>query len=344
MIGRYGRAQTAIALVGVVFAGLLTIWGPVAPSKANDLVSFRVGTGGSGGTYFPLGRAIAEGISSQSLGSDCLGRDCPPSLLTVAQTSNGSVANIAALAEGRLEGGFAQANIVHWAHTATGLFEGAEPVEDLRAIANLYPEAMHLVTAIDAGITRLREIEGHRISMDEPGSGTLVDARYLLEFFEVDESRFDAQYMKADLALDRMADDLLDGFFAVAGPPLRSLVDADTLHPGDYRIVPISGPPVERLTAAYPFYTAMTIPSGTYPDHPAVETIGIGAQFVTHARLPDDVIYEVTRLLWSEVTGDMLEDRHRMGAAIDIGTATDGLSIPLHPGAARFYRERGIID
>lgn len=344
MAGRYGRIHAAIAVTGGLCAASIAIVEPVAPTAANDVVSFRIGTGGNGGTYFPIGRAIAEGISGQSLAHACEGRDCPPSLLAVAQTSNGSVANIEALADGSLEGGFAQANIVHWAYTGTALFEEQEPVPDLRAIANLYPEAMHLVTDVESGITNLSEIDDHRISLDEPGSGTLVDARYLLEAFEVDEDSFDAQYMKADLALARMADGHLDGFFAVAGPPLRSLNQSDLLQPGDYRIVPIGGPSARQLLAAHPFYTAVTIPGGTYPDHPSVETIGIGAQFVTHARLPNDVVYEITRLLWSEATRTLLENGHRMGHAIDIATATDGLSIPLHPGAARFYREIGLLD
>ncbi|WP_366656425.1 TAXI family TRAP transporter solute-binding subunit [Fodinicurvata sp. EGI_FJ10296] len=340
MAGRFGRFVAAIAVICAPLAGALT----VADSAANDLVSFRIGTGGSGGTYFPIGRSMAEGISSLSMSSACDGRDCPPSILAVAQTSNGSVANIESLAEGGLEGGFAQANIVHWAHTGTGMFDGEQPHGDLRAIANLYPEAMHLVTAAEAGITGLAGIEDHRISLDEPGSGTLVDAQYLLAAFEITDDMFNAEYMKADLALERMAADLLDGFFAVAGPPLRSLIASDTLRPGDYRIVPIDGAPARRLLADHPFYTALTIPGGTYPDHPSVETVGIGAQFITHARLPDDIVYEVTRLLWAEETQRRLSAGHRMGGNINLSSALEGLSIPLHPGAARFYREHGLID
>jgi uncharacterized protein len=317
---------------------------PATDGSAQSLNSFRVGTGGHGGTYYPIGRSIGEGVSKQSMSNECSGDDCPPRILLIAQTSNGSVANLAALMDGSLEGGFAQANIVHWSYTGTGLFHDQDPQMDIRAIANLYPESVHLIASTDSSILKFHDIRGHRVSLDEPGSGTLVDTGYLLEAFGISNSDFRTEYMKPDLAIERVKEGTLDAFFAVAGAPIRALESSDLLQSGDFRIVDIAGPEITALLSQHPFYTKMSIPEDTYIGHPRVETVGVGAQFVTHARIPDDIIYEITRLLWSDQTRVLLDSGHGLGQAVRFESALDGLSIPLHPGAARYYREQGLID
>jgi uncharacterized protein len=121
---------------------------------------FRIGTGGTAGTYYPVGGLIANAVSN------------PPQLVLTAQASNGSVANVNAITSGALESGFTQADVAYWAYSGTGLFEGKGKMADLRLLANLYPESIHLVAAKSASIKSVTDLKGKRVSMDEPGSGT----------------------------------------------------------------------------------------------------------------------------------------------------------------------------
>ena len=135
---------------------------------------FRIGTGGTGGTYYPVGGIIANAISSDKL-----------NLSAVA--SNGSVANVNAIVGGSLESGFAQADVATWAYTGTGIYQGRGKIEELRAVANLYPESVHVVVKKGLNIKSIADLKGKRVSLDEPGSGTLVNAKAILAAFGISE-------------------------------------------------------------------------------------------------------------------------------------------------------------
>src|SRR4028119_706125 len=143
---------------------------------------FRIGTGGTAGTYYPVGGLIANAVSN------------PPQLVLTAQASNGSVANVNSIASGGLESGFTQADVAYWAYTGTGLFEGKGKIEDLRLLANLYPESIHLVAAKSANVKSVADLKGKRVSLDEPGSGTLVDARIILPGWGTQDSAVKADF------------------------------------------------------------------------------------------------------------------------------------------------------
>jgi len=184
----------ATAVLGLAFAG-------VAAAQAPTF--FRIGTGGTAGTYFPIGGLIANAIS----GSEGKG---VPGLVSTAVASNGSVANINAVQAGSSESGFTQSDVAYWAYTGTGLYEGKGKVEDLRLIATLYPETIHLVARKGANIKSVADLKGKRVSLDEPGSGTLVDARLVLTAFGLTEKDVHAEYLKPGPAGDRLRDGALD--------------------------------------------------------------------------------------------------------------------------------------
>src|SRR5918994_997382 len=191
------RALLAAALVvlcGAATTGLAT---------AQEMQFFRIGTGGVAGTYYPIGGLIADIISHPPGARPCdKGGSCGvPGLVAIAQSSNGAVANVDAIASGALESGFAQSDVAYWAYTGTGIYEGHGKVENLRAITNLYPESVHIVARKDAGIGSVRDLEGKRVSLDEPGSGTLVDARLILEAFGLSEDDLSPSYVKSSRAI-----------------------------------------------------------------------------------------------------------------------------------------------
>ncbi|QDL94547.1 TAXI family TRAP transporter solute-binding subunit (plasmid) [Paroceanicella profunda] len=305
---------------------------------------FRIGTGGTAGTYYPIGGLIANAISNPPGSRPCAeGGSCGvEGLIATALAANGSVANVNAIGAGTLESGFSQSDVATWAQTGTGIWEGRPPVEKLRAIANLYPESIHLVAAAGAGIKSVADLKGKRVSLDEPGSGTLVDARIILGAYGLSEDDIDAAFLKPDQAADRMRDGAMDAFFFVGGFPAGAI--AELASQADVTLVPISGAEAEGITSKYTFFASQTVPGGTYEGVPEdTQTLAVGAQWVTSADQPEELIYEITKALWNANTRKLLDNGHSKGKEITEATALDGVGIPLHPGAERFYKEAGLL-
>jgi len=290
---------------------------------------FRIGTGGTAGTYYPVGGIIANAVSN------------PPALILTAQASNGSVANVNSIVSGSLESGFSQADVAFWAYTGTGLFEGKGKVEDLRLLANLYPESIHLVAARSAGIKSVADLKGKRVSLDEPGSGTLVDARIILAGWGIKESDIKPEFLKPNQAAEKMRDGSVDAFFFVGGYPTSAVTELAATGTG-IDLVPVDGPQAEAIRKQYGFFAADEIPANAYKGVAATKTLAVGAQWVTSAKVPDAVVYEVVKGLWSDKTRAALDAGHAKGKSIRKETALAGAGIPVHPGALKFYKEAGL--
>ncbi|HEX6141473.1 MAG TPA: TAXI family TRAP transporter solute-binding subunit [Geminicoccaceae bacterium] len=328
----------------IVSVALLALLGAAPVGLAQEMTFFRIGTGGVAGTYYPIGGLIADIISSPPGARPCdKGGSCGvPGLVAIAQSSNGSVANVNAIKSGELESGFVQSDVAYWAYTGTGIFEDQGKVENLRAIANLYPESIHIVAREGAEIESVRDLAGKRVSLDEPGSGTLVDARIILEAFGLSEDDLQAQYIKPSPAVSMTGDAQLDAFFIVAGYPTASVVELASGVGAD--LVPIDGPEVDALLERYQFFAKDLIPAGTYEGIDATPTVSVGAQWVVGAEVDEELVYGITKALWHENARNLLDNGHAKGQAITLETALDGIGIPLHPGAERYYREVGLLD
>ncbi len=328
----------------LIFSALVAM-GLVAGSsvQAQEPQFFRIGTGGTAGTYYPIGGLIANAISNPPGSRPCEdGGSCGvPGLIATALSANGSVANVNAIAGGTLESGFSQSDVATWAQTGTGIWQDREAVTKLRAIANLYPETIHLVASAESGIKSVADLAGKRVSLDEPGSGTLVDARIILEAYGLSEEDVEAAFLKPDQAAERMRDGAMDAFFFVGGFPAGAI--AELASQEDITLVPISGSEAEGVIGKYTFFAENTVPGGTYEGvDEDTTTLSVGAQWITSADQPDDLIYNVTAALWNDNTRKLLDAGHQKGKQITLETALDGVGIPLHPGAARFYEEKGM--
>jgi TRAP transporter TAXI family solute receptor len=261
--------------------------------------------------------------------------------VATAVSSNGSVANINAIQSGSLESGFTQSDVAYWAHTGTGLYDGKGKVEDLRLIATLYPETIHLVARKDAGIKSVADLKGKRVSIDEPGSGTIVDARIVLEAYGLSESDVKAEHLKPGPAGERLKDGALDAYFFVGGYPTGAISELATSN--GISLVPISGPEAEKIREKYNFFSKDTVPADTYKDVGQTETLAVAAQWVTSAKQPDELVYNITKTLFNDASRQALDAGHAKGKLIKLDTATTSLGIPLHPGAERFYKEAGVL-
>ena len=312
-------------------------------AAAQDMAFFRIGTGGTAGTYYPIGGLLANAISAPPGSRACEdGGACGvPGLVASALAANGSVANVNAIEGGTLESGFAQGDVATWAQTGTGIWEGKPAAEKLRAIANLYPESIHLIASEGSGIKSVADLKGKRVSLDEPGSGTLVDAQIILGAAGLTEKDITPEYLKPDQAADRMKDGAMDAFFFVGGYPAGAIAELASQH--KVVVVPIDGD-VAAKVLENKFFAKDTVPAGTYEGNDAdVETIAVGAQWVTSADQPEELIYGITKALWNDNTRKQLDAGHAKGKQITKEHALDGIGIPLHPGAERFYKEEGLL-
>jgi TRAP transporter TAXI family solute receptor len=317
------------------FAGAVALaLGGAGIALAQAPAFFRIGTGGTAGTYYPIGGLIANAIS----GSDGKG---VAGVVATAVASNGSVANVNAIGGGASESGFSQSDVAYWAYTGTGLFEGRPKVQDLRVIATLYPETVHLVARKDANIKTVADLKGKRVSVDEPGSGTIVDARLILGAFGLTEKDIKAEYLKPGPASERLKDGGLDAYFFVGGYPTGAVSELATSTA--ISLVPITGPEIDKLLSQYQFFAKDTVPAEVYRGVAETQTISVNAQWVTSAKQPEDLVYRITKALWSDETRKLLDGGHAKGKQIRLETATTGLGIPLHPGAEKFYREAGVL-
>ena len=327
-----------------VLAGALAAAGTVATAaQAQDIAFFRILTGGTVGTYFPIGGLIANAISNPPGSRPCNdGGSCGvPGLVATSVASNGSVANAAAIGNGSAQSGFVQSDVAYWAYSGTGIYAGRPRIEGLRAIANLYPESFHLVARKGAGIKSVADLRGKRVSLDEPGSGTLVDARLILQAYGLAEKDIKPEYFRAQQVADNLKEGTIDAFFNVSGWPQSSV--AELAATVGIELVPIAGPEADRLVKQYSFFGTDEIPDGAYKGVEGVKTISVHALWVTSAKQTDDLIYKVTSALWNPNTRKLLDSGHAKGRDIRIETALAGLGIPLHPGAEKFYREKNLL-
>jgi hypothetical protein len=299
-----------------------------APAQAQQF--FRIGTGGTAGTYYPVGGMIANAVSQ------------PGKIVATAQASNGSVANVNGISGGTLESGFSQADVATWAQKGTGMYEGKPNVPGLRLIANLYPESVHIVARKGLGVKSPADLKGKRVALDEPGSGTLINARVILAAYGVQEADIKAEYIKPNQAGDKMKDGSLDAFFFTGGAPAGAIAELAASGAG-IELVPIDGPQAEGLRIASPFFAPDTIPADTYKGVGAVKTLAVGAQWVTSDKADAGVVYEITKALFGDAAQKALAAGHAKGKYITKENAVKGAGIPFHPGAEKFYREAGLI-
>ncbi|AKI02798.1 TRAP transporter solute receptor, TAXI family [Hoeflea sp. IMCC20628] len=330
------RAVGALAIT----VGLATA---TASVRAQEINYFSIGTGGVGGTYFPLAGAIANAISNPPGSRPCdEGGSCGvPGLVAVAQSSHGSGANVVAIVSGALNSGFSQADVAYWAYSGTGRFEGQEPMRDLRVIAALYPEHVHLVASKASGIASVADLKGKRVSLDKTDSGTYPDAVLILEAFGLTEADITVENLQPEAASEALRDGRLDALFFVSGYPARAV--GELAASAEIVLIPIVGPEVDKMLLEHSFFTKDKIPDAAYRNVKGVETVAVGAQWLTSLEQNEDLIYGITEALWNDTARQLLDVGHAKGTSVTRQTALDGIAIPLHPGAERFYREAGMI-
>lgn len=341
-----GRWGMVLAVAGILcltesFLPAMAEEGNGKTGRGAEVRFIRIGTGPTGGTYFPVGGLIANAISNPPGSRPCdRGGSCGvPGLIAVAQSTNGSVENIDGLNRGDLDFALVQADVAFWAQSGTGLYKGKGAVTELRAVARLYPESVHLAVRMDSGISSVAGLKGKRVGVGEEGSGTLVGSRTILEAFGVGVGDIKPIYKKPGEDADDLVAGSLDAMFFVSGAPTQLI--SRLMDSGRARLLPIDGPAAKRLTARYPFFSVGEIPADVYAGMGGkpLSTLTVGALMVTTSRMPADFVEAITRAMWHPSHRALYSKGHPRAASMSPGVAREGLGIPLHEGAQKVYSE-----
>jgi TRAP transporter TAXI family solute receptor len=322
-----------LAVLGAVTAIAVLASGAAADTPR---ISFQIATGSSAGVYFPVGEAIAGLISHPPGVNRCEAANVcgPAGLIATARTSEGTMQNLLSVNDGDIDSGLAQSDVVAAAARGDGPFKSKGKQSHVRVIASLFNEEVHLIAADKANIKSVADLKGKRVSLDLAGSGIGVTAREILLAYHVPESRLKlvATDMPGSIALIKQGK--LDAFFAVGGAPISGLGELLASHV--IKLVPIAGPPRDRLVKAEPSLSLSTI---TYPGQAAVATVSARATWIVRDSAPDNLVYGITRALFNPANRDALMASHPSAREIGLSTAALMPPAPLHPGAARFYAE-----
>ena len=319
--------KRAFLVVSVVLALSLVLAGA---SIAQQKKFFVISTGGTGGTYYPLGGILAQALSQ-----------AVPEVVVTSQAGNASVANCNLIRDKQVESAFVQSNVAYNAFNGLEQFK-EKPVKNLRFIASLYPETIQIVARADSGIKTVKDIKGKRLVPGDRGSGTEVDALNVLGAYGYTYKDFSSvDWLSFSGGAQRLQDKQADVTFTTAGWPTAAITELAIST--NIVLVPIDEAKIKDLTKKFPFYARIVIPKGTYKGQEKdVATITTMAQWVVGAEVPDDVVYKLTKALWESGAKKMAE-AHAQGKNVQPKTALAGMSIPLHPGAEKFYKEAGLI-
>lgn len=315
-----------------------------APIQAQEMKFFKIASGSAGGTYFPMAGILANAISNPPGSRPCeKGGACGvPGLVAIAMSANGSVANVNSIQSGAVESGFVQSDVAYWAYTGTGVFEGKAPMKKLRVIANLFPEHIHVVVRKDSPFKLVTDLKGKRIGIGLQASGAKVGAVLILEAHGMLENKdYHAEYLNSQQSIDRMRDNQLESMITVTGYPQAAISElASIIGAG---LLPIADAERNKVRKVAPFYANGIIPAGTYEGISSdTQTLTVGAQWLVSAEVDDDLVYEITKVLWNKNSRKLFDNGHAKGKAVQLDSALDAVGIPMHPGAARFYKEQGM--
>lgn len=314
-----------LIILAFVFVATLPI-GSISSAAEKQEVTIYTGSG-PGSVYFAIGSMLAKVINQKS-----------QILAAKGVTSGASVANVRAIAKGEAQVAIAQNDVVYYAIKGIAQFEG-KPVKNLKAVATLYPEPLQLVVRADSGIKKLEDLVGKRVVVGAAGSGCAQTAERVLKAAGIWD-KINKIYQTFEEAAQSLVLGQVDAEFTIIGYPAPAIEMIAVNVP--VRLISIPDALVKKLhEEGYPFYVKVTIPKGTYKGmEEDAETIAVKATLVVDEKLPEDAVYEIAKVLYTSI--DDLATAHQLAKQIKISEAFEGLTAPLHPGAIKFFEEKGV--
>lgn len=292
---------------------------------SGSAAKMTMGTGGTSGTYYAFGGVLGQYIKNNA-GID-----------VVVVSTDGSKANIESIAAGDYQLGTVQSDVMSYAWSGTRSFESGK-VDSFRVVAGLYAEAVQLVT-MDPTIQTVADLKGKSVSIGAPNSGVYFNAVDVLAAAGLTVDDINAQYQSFADSTDALKDGKIDAAFIVAGAPTAAITELCTTN--DAFLVPIDGDIAAKLMADSPFYTAYTVPAGTYAGQDTdVQTVTVKATLIVSANADEEQVYNLTKAIFDNAAAIAAENGK--GAELSVENATTGMTAPFHPGAAKYFAEQGV--
>ncbi|ASR91320.1 C4-dicarboxylate ABC transporter substrate-binding protein [Alcaligenes faecalis] len=318
----------ALSTTAAMCAMLLS---PLPASAQQKFVS--IGTGGVTGVYYAAGGAICR-LVNKDRGTD--GVRCS------VESTGGSVFNVNTIKAGELDLGVVQSDVGYNAYNGEGQFKDGGAYKKLRSVFSIHPEPFTVLSRKEANVSKFDDFKGKRFNVGNPGSGTRASMDQLLQAMGLDNSFFSlASELRPDEHGPALCDGKIDGFIYGVGHPSANIQDPTTSCGA--KLVPLTGPAVDKLVETYPYYAKVAIPGGLYPNNPDdVQTYGVLATFVTSEDVPEESVYNVVKAVF-----DNFDDFKRLHPALANLKKEDmvknGLSAPLHKGAEKYFKEKGLL-
>ena len=317
-----------LTLIAAALALSTTFASPVAVAQQKFVT---IGTGGVTGVYYAAGGAICRLMNKDR---------AKHGIRCSVESTGGSVYNVNTIKAGELDFGVAQSDVQYNAIKGLAQFKEGGAHADLRAVFSVYPEPLTVLARKEAGVTKFEDFKGKRFNVGNPGSGTRDTIATLMVAMGMKTSEFAlTSELKPDEHGAALCDNKIDGFGYVVGSPAANIQDPTTTCGA--KLVPITGPAVDKLLKEYPYFAAATIPGGMYPNNPdPIKTFGVMASFVTSAKVPDDVVYAMVSAVFDNF--EEFKKLHPAFANLDPkDMVKSGISAELHPGAVKYYKEKG---
>lgn len=311
-----------IALLALSFGAVLAL------TSCGEKKNYILATGGTSGTYYPFGGAIANIWNTKI-----------ENMNVTAQATGASAENLRLISNGDAEYAIVQNDVMDYANNGSDMFEGKK-IENLASVGTLYPEVVQIAASKNSGIKTVADLRGKRVSVGDAGSGVEFNAKQILEGYGITMKDIQKNNLSFKESAEGIQNGTLDACFITAGVPNSAL--QELAFTAGLILIPVDGAQADSICSKYSFYTKTTIPAGTYKgtdtDTPA---LAIKATLAVSAKLDENTVYDMTKALFDNL--DELSSAHAKGKEVSAKNAVEGISVPLHPGAAKYFKEIGVL-
>ena len=310
------------SLLSVMLLGILVLTG------CGGGTTVKMATGGNTGTYYAYGTALGQILGDKA------------DLRFNIQSTGASKANIQLIDAKEVDMAIVQNDVMDYAYNGTDLFEADGAVKSFSAMAGLYAEVVQIIARPGSGIESIADLKGKNVSVGDAGSGVEFNAKQILEAYGISFDDISKQNLGFAASADAYKDGKIDAFFATAGAPTTAIMDLVSSQ--SILILGVEEDKASDLMTKHPFYTTYVIPGGTYTGvDNDVTTLAVKATFIVSNELSEEVVYNMTKALFE--SKDAIKEAHQKGAELDLTYAVEGISIPFHKGAEKYFKEAGVL-
>jgi TRAP transporter TAXI family solute receptor len=319
--------KTSLIAAALLLAAAMTVFAGGKNQAGGKVQQVRMATGGNTGTYYAFGSAVGQILQEKT------------KIPLTVQSTGASKANIQLIDTGDVELAIVQNDVMDYAYKGIDLFNGTK-ITSFSSMAALYAEVCQVVANPASGIKSIADLKGKSVSVGDAGSGVEFNARQILEAYGITFDDIKKQNLGFGPSADALRDNKIDAFFCVAGAPTPAVVDLATTK--EIAILDVDDAHAAQLIQKYPFYTQFPIPSGSYRGQSKdAMTVAVKATFIVQSKLPDDVVYNLTKALFENKA--QIESAHVKGKELSPAYAVEGISVPFHPGAEKYLKEIGAL-